>query len=125
MISGVFWLVLCAALAATSAAVLPMPWLHGYRLAIAVCAAVALPLVGYFLYLRLGYYDFHWAFGDRSLIPIALTAVATGSSVFLLLRTRSLPRGGALILAFAASCLVLPIAIVGGGLISCASGDCF
>jgi len=125
MISGVVWLVLCAAFAAASPALLPRPWVHGYRLAIAVCAAVALPLAGFFLYLKLGYYDFHWAFGAGSLAPIFLAAVATGCSVFLLLRTHPLPRGGAIILAFAASCMVLPIAIVGGGLISCASGDCF
>jgi hypothetical protein len=125
MTSGVVWLVTCSVLAAVGPLVVPKNWVRGNRLIVAICAAFAIPLVGYLRYLGLGYSSFTWTFGYGSLVPIAVAAVSTGCSVFLLLRTRPLPSGGALILACAAACLIWPIAIVGGGLISCGSGDCF
>jgi hypothetical protein len=87
--------------------------------------AVLLPLVGYLVFLRIGYTTFSWApFSDGSLLPIVIAALGSAVALLLLLRTQHFRRATTLVF-FAGCALIWFALLVSTALyIACSAGDC-
>ena len=86
--------------------------------------ALLLPLLGYFLYLRIGYRTWSWSpFAYGSLLPIILVALGSLAALFLLLRPQHLSVFTKCILLFSCAVAWVLLLLVGSFAIAYSVGD--